>query len=67
MTEPAVWARLFQFQSGPEKHKFYACAKHKDGLKKPPMCFMVIPESVLEAVDPEDELTCDICLGEDGP
>jgi hypothetical protein len=61
---PAIWKRVLQFRAGPESHTFYACDAHRPELERGDLhsgLFFGRPADAVEAVDPEDEIACDLC------
>jgi hypothetical protein len=66
----AIAARRMQFVAGPQSHVFHACATHQGDLLRPWYAndlFFAVPRWPVEAVNPDDEIGCDSCRGEDGP
>lgn len=64
----ATRSRVLQFRAGPNEHRFFACDRHlRDLLDGRMELFFGRMWDVSEAVDPEDEIPCDWCRGEDGP
>lgn len=58
----AIASRRMQFEAGPEKQTFYACADCLPELRKGQvMCFLVLRDEDVQPVDPDDEIDCDLC------
>lgn len=58
----AVCQRRLQFEAGPESYVFAACEECRPQLEKGAvMCFFPLAADPVEPVDPDDELTCDLC------
>ena len=58
----AIAKREMQFCAGPEHHTFYACHEHRADLERGDvMCFLILRTKPVEAVDPEDDIDCDLC------
>lgn len=64
----ATRSRVLQFRAGPNEHRFYACDRHTPNLLKGDVdLFFGRSWDVSQAENPEDEIECDWCRGEDGP
>jgi hypothetical protein len=64
MSSFAVKSRVFQFEAGPERHRFYACAEHAPKLEKAPDCFLMFvrPEAQdTQAHTEDDDFSCWFC------
>lgn len=75
--QTALYRRRLQFRSGPESYVFHACEKHRRKLGEADhisgrsqddqkdtsdvLCFFGHKNDKVEAVDPDDEETCDFC------
>lgn len=65
----ALYRRRLQFTAGPESYTFHACPEHRillgqDDLTKGQSdvsCFFATEKDKVEAVDPDDEITCNFC------
>lgn len=61
----ALYARVLQFEAGPEMMRFTACEEHVWGLiyrRLAPTCFYPVPSQELEILDPvTTEEMCDLC------
>lgn len=58
----AYCARRLEFRAGPESHTFYACVEHKPILDAGDVsCFFADARHQTYAVDPDDEIECDLC------
>lgn len=61
----AICERLMQFRSGPESLVFYACEACKPQLEAGDLsCFFARESDPVKPVDPDDEITCDLCRGQ---
>ena len=66
----AVAARQMQFCAGPQSHTFYACAEHLPDLYRSWYAnglFYTVEQWKVTVADPDDEIACDSCRGEEGP
>ena len=62
----AVWQRRLQFRAGPQSTVFHACADAscKSALERADVgtgLFFGRITDVMEPVDPDDEIPCDVC------
>lgn len=69
MVKPATCSRTLQFRAGPNEYTFYACEDHRHVLVNGTVndLFFATADEPVQEEDPEDEIECYVCRGEDGP
>lgn len=60
----AICSRVMQFRAGPNAYTFHACPECRPALERGEAgdgLFFTTADEPVKAVDPDDDITCDLC------